>query len=393
MEYILMNKNQPLCRLSIDTDNDYLINEILEVYTANKDAFPMGVYIINGKPEKQSLAKWWAGRAIPCSRIGINNFEQKYRIKSAMLPFKNYGLSLSDQYWIKPIDENIQWKDINFFNNNFSLEMGKALFDSSYISAELDYMSPDSTSDGMLPKKWIRDDITNKTYLIKAGSGPFEQEPFNERIASNILKLLNVENYVEYVKYNTINENGRYLCSCENFIDENTEFVTANSIRNTKSLMSVNWNNLYDFFLKCCEPFFDIAITKQALDIMLIIDYIVCNYDRHYGNFGFIKDVNNYKILKVAPIFDSGSSLWNRSTIATIGKNFEAKSFCPTHDENAKLITNYDLIDFNRLKDIDDLVKDILKDNKNLPLERIDLVAKATKEQVNKLQKIKDLQR
>ena len=157
--------------------------------------------------------------------------------------------------------------------------------------------------------------------------------------------------------------------------------------------MSVNWNNLYDFFLKCCEPFFDITITKQALDIMLIIDYIVCNYDRHYGNFGFIKDVNNYKILKVAPIFDSGSSLWNRSTIATIGKNFEAKSFCPTHDENAKLITNYDLIDFNRLKDIDDLVKDILKDNKNLPLERIDLVAKATKEQVNKLQKIKDLQR
>ncbi len=392
MEYILMNKNKPLCKISIDSEQHFIIENILDVY-APKEAFPIGVDIVAGRPQRKSLAKWWAGRAIPGSRIGGSSFEQRYQVKLAALPFKNHGLSLSDQYWIKLSGSDIKWKDINFFDNDFSLEMGKALFDSSYVSTDLNYMSPDNTSDGMLPKKWLKDVSNRKTYLLKAGSGPFEQEPFNERIASKILNLLDVDEYIQHVDYRIINENGRYVCSCENFITPNTEFVTANNIRITKSLMDFNWQNQYDFFLKCCEPFFDVDKAKKAFDIMLAVDYIMCNYDRHYGNFGFIRDVENYKVISVAPIFDTGSSLWNKSTLYNIGKTFEAKAFCPTHDENAELITNYDLLDLGRLRDIDDLVKSVLQDNINLPVNRIDAIAKAVKMQVDKLQKIKDCEK
>ena len=387
MQYILMNKNKPLCKIAIDEENHYIINDIIEVYS-DRIAFPIGIDIISGKPQKKSLAKWWAGRAIPGSRIGGHSFEQNYRIKLSALPFKNHGLSLSDQYWIKSVDEAIEWKDINFFDNDFSLEMGKALFDSSYVSADLDYMSPDSTSDGMLPKKWVRDKVNHKTYLLKAGSGPFEQEPFNELIVSKIANLLGVSSYVPY---KISHEDGRYLCSCENFITRDTEFVTANSVRNVLSPLTTEHDNPYEFFLKCCESIgANIFSAKQSLDVMLIIDYIVANYDRHYGNFGFIRDANNYQILNVAPIFDTGSSLWNRSTISMIGKDFMAKAFCIDHNKNIELVTNFDLIDLNKLKDVDDLVKTILSKNKNLPIERIDLIANAVKQQVNKLQKIKD---
>lgn len=384
MQYILMNKNTPLCRLAIDTDDHYIVEDILEVY--NTAAFPIGVDIIGNKPQKKSLAKWWAGRSIPGSRIGAENFEQRYNIKLQSLPFKNYGLSLSDQYWIKPVNEDIKWAEINFFHNKFSLDVSSMLLNASYESAQLDFMSPDSTSDGMLPKKWVRSAADNKLYLYKAGSGPFEQEPFNELIASKIFDLLNA---APYVKYKIVHEDGRYFSVCENFIDENTELVTAANMMLTQSPLLLNAENKYDFLLQCCQKF-NVPRVKEALDVMLAVDYIICNTDRHYGNFGFVRDVNTLQFVGTAPIYDSGTSLWNKNKKSDIGVKFAARAFANNHDDAAKLITYFELLDLSALRDVDAIVYDVLSKNENLDKDRISLVAQAVKNQVNKLQKIKD---
>lgn len=381
MFYILMNKQTPLCKLQIDTSDNFIIEDILEVY--NTVAFPIGVDIVAGKPQKKSLAKWWAGRAVPGSRVGGSSFEERYNVKLASLPFKNYGLSLSDQYWIKPCDEDIKWEDINFFTNEFSLDVGNALFDSSYKSLQLDFMSPDNTSDGMLPKKWIREE-NGKTVLLKAGSGPFEQEPFNEHMASKIFELLNV---VPYVDYKIVRDGDRYLSSCANFINSDTELVTAANMMLTLSPVTTKHDNKYELLLKCCEQF-NIPRVKETFDVMLAVDYLICNSDRHYGNFGFIRDVNTLQFIGVAPIYDNGTSLWNKD--AQVGKIFEAKAFCNNHEENIKLITHWDLIDLDKLQDIDDIVKSVLVFNDYLAPKRIDDVAKAVKEQLRKLQAVKD---
>ncbi len=382
MFYILMNKQTPLCKLQIDTLDNFIIEDILEVY--NSAAFPIGVDIVAGKPQKKSLAKWWASRAVPGSRVGGSSFEARYNVKLVALPFKNYGLSLSDQYWIKPCDEDVKWEDINFFTNDFSLDVGNALFNSSYNSAQLDFMSPDSTSDGMLPKRWVKDDATGNTVLLKAGSGPFEQEPFNEHIVSKIFELLDV---VPYVNYKIVRDGDRYLSSCKNFITTDTELVTAANMMQTLSAVTTKHNDKYDFILQCCKQF-NIPKVKETLDVMLAVDYLICNSDRHYGNFGFIRDVNTLEFVGVAPIYDNGTSLWNKDS--QVGKNFEAKAFTNNHDDNAKLITNWDLIDLQKLQDIDDIVKSVLVFNDYLAPKRIDDVAKAVKEQLKKLQKIKN---
>lgn len=36
---------------------------------------------------------------------------------------KNLGLSLTDYYWVKPIDSELEWKDVNLFENDFHNEM------------------------------------------------------------------------------------------------------------------------------------------------------------------------------------------------------------------------------------------------------------------------------
>jgi hypothetical protein len=44
---------------------------------------------------------------------------------------------------------------------------------------------------------------------------------------------------------------------------------------------------------------------------MLIFDAVICNEDRHFGNFGLLIDNDSNTIVDTAPIFDNGLSLFN----------------------------------------------------------------------------------
>ncbi len=46
---------------------------------------------------------------------------------------------------------------------------------------------------------------------------------------------------------------------------------------------------------------------------MLTLDYIIANGDRHYNNFGFIRNAETLEWQGLAPIFDSGASLWHNT--------------------------------------------------------------------------------
>ncbi|MBP1566493.1 MAG: hypothetical protein J6A58_12155 [Oscillospiraceae bacterium] len=49
----------------------------------------------------------------------------------------------------------------------------------------------------------------------------------------------------------------------------------------------------------------------HALDDMLVLDAVICNVDRHFGNFGFMVDNCTNRIIAPAPLFDHGNSLFN----------------------------------------------------------------------------------
>lgn len=42
---------------------------------------------------------------------------------------------------------------------------------------------------------------------------------------------------------------------------------------------------------------------------MLVLDYIIANEDRHFNNFGALRNAETLEWLGMAPIYDSGSSL------------------------------------------------------------------------------------
>lgn len=217
-----------------------------------------------------------------------------------------------------------------------------------------------------MKKKWVI--INDKRYLAKAGSGTLHQEPYNEVAISKILDLLKIK----HTQYKIIMENNRPLCLCENFINPNTEFVPANSVYNVLPQKN-NESNLTHFF-KCAE-YLQIPGTKDYINNFLTIDYLTENTDRHYGNFGFIRNINTLKFISPAPIFDNGTSLWNNCLDSEIGEWQSCMPFKKNHKEQIKLVTSFNISE-QSLKKCERIIKNELSKSPLLSPHRIDKISK-----------------
>ena len=90
---------------------------------------------------------------------------------------------------------------------------------------------------------------------------------------------------------------------------------------------------------------------------------IICNRDRHYNNFGMIRNVNTLQIEKAAPIFDSGTSAFagiSENKIKTLPLN-ESKPFCKYHEEQIALIQNIERYEFQNLIGLDEEFNELLQ--------------------------------
>ena len=69
---------------------------------------------------------------------------------------KCFALSLSDQYWLNPAEQPLEWRKVNFYHNDFSEDVGNILFGQIPERDSIDLVSPCNTSDGWLKKRPAR---------------------------------------------------------------------------------------------------------------------------------------------------------------------------------------------------------------------------------------------
>ena len=270
----LMHKNIPVATLEFD--------EITGVFTKiydviNQSHLPVGVPIINGIADRRELHAWWLARAIPASRLGLKEALERMNVSgTAEMLGKSFGLNLSDQYWVLPENVELDWHSINFFENEFSEDIGNILIGLKSDSDDINYMSPDSASDGWLKKKWRI--VDGDRVLFKAGSGSYQQEPYNEVLATSIMKRLGID-CAEY-KLTLIGD--KPYSACKDFVTSETELVTAHNI--LKSVKKPNNKSVYEHYIDCCK---ELGITniQHGLNQMLTLDFIIVNEDRHLNNF------------------------------------------------------------------------------------------------------------
>ena len=354
-EYVLMNKNTPVLAFLYD-EEAHAIFKITEII--NEKYAPLGIVEYKTGISRAALNNWWKSRAIPASRENLKHILEELKIDTTLtLLEKCSGLSLSDQYWIKKNDSKVQWEDVNFFENPFSEDVGKLLFGRTTDSQNLNLVSPDCSSDGDLIKKWKI--INNKRCLIKGGNSLNNQEPYNEVIASKLYERLLAED--EYVPYFLVEDEGKTYSCCETMISTSEELVSDMNIDSTMKLRGNQ--SLYEHYILCCKNL-GIPDTEDKINKMLTCDYILANYDRHYRNFGAIRNVETLEWERTAPIFDSGSSLWARTpTIEIPSFKYKGKPFKTNPKEQLALVTDLSWFDIKKVSDFDMVVRNILSQN------------------------------
>jgi hypothetical protein len=374
-----MHREIPVADIGIDdiTCGIYEVNAIF-----HQEHFPLGIVNHEGKIDVKLLNAWWTGRGIPATRAGLRDALETLRITMAQeLLAKGFGLSLSDQYWIRPDNKGLKWEAINFFENDFSPDVGDVLFGGKNGARTLNLMSPDNTSDGWLKKRWIIHG--GKRKLLKAGSPPYYQEPFNEVLASALCRRLNIP----HVDYTLVFIHGEPVSVCDNFIDTRTELVSAWYIAMTETMKSNS--SKYRHFDRCCKNL-GIEGMMKHIDKMITADYLIANTDRHYNNFGAVRDAGTLAWTGPAPLFDSGTSLWYNMDIDMIkpGYKITSKPFRNNHAEQIKLVNDFDWLDFDSLSDVDEEFEDILKTNDHIKEERRGVLSAALREKVKNLRQI-----
>lgn len=379
MEYSLMHKNIMVANLDLDNETGHIL-KIEKIFNAKH--FPVGIVDKNGIADRAALNDWWVDRSIPASRSGVKKALEVLNISnSKLLLTKCFGLSLSDQYWIKPQNEDISWETVNFFDNEFSEDIGDVLWGKQLNKDDVNYHSPDNTSDGCLKKRWKI--VNGKHCLLKSGSTPFMQQPFNEVIASIIMDRLNIP----HVPYSVVfDEDGQPYSICEDFITGNTELVSAWRVMQANKKRSDV--SVYQHYINCCE-LYGIKNIVQAIDQMIVVDYIIANEDRHQNNFGLVRDANTLEWLYPAPIYDSGSSLgYDKLTNQILsGKTIECKPFKKTHEEQLNLVTSFDWINVEALKGLDKDIKKVFANaSEYIDENRINAIVSSVESRIEYLQ-------
>lgn len=380
-DFILMHKDIPVLTVSLTEANK--INKITEILSEEHKPLNMQ----SNENQEVALSEFMQHRSIPNTRQNLTSILSAYQASDSLeLSIKSYQLSISDHYWIKPINSSVSWDNVNFFTNTFK---NAPIFMNNQEQADINLITPNSSVNGSLRQMWIKEN--NKIILLKAGN-TLNLEPFNEVFVSKLLAQTNIK----HVKYDLKQINNEYISACEAFTNKDIEFIPAWCIAGKLNPRK----NKYKALLNQCTKL-NIPGCQKDLDTMLAVDYLTLNDDRHWGNFGFLRDSSTLAFKGMAPIFDNGNTLWYNQYKININKPFHAymaQPFSSTHEKQIKYIQS-DLTDINIkgiIKTAPKLMKTIYSKNEIVSSERLqimkDLFIKRALSLEEKLEKVKNKQ-
>lgn len=296
MIYELRHFNTPILRFTATEDSSTPEIEIVWINEEKNTLLPLDLNLSG-----EGLAKWLKHRTIPKNRAYVNNFLSKcgLHLNRPMNIIKvSKGLSLNDCYWV--VEEGFEgtFEKYNLYDNRFSKILALIAFTGYGSSIRTSLAScPEFTTNGMLPKCWRRIDGAIKLY--KGGTtGGYNTgyEPYSEFYAAQVAEKLGLE----HVEYGLSKWNGEICSTCELFTSKQYSFMPIGRI-----VTSGGMNAVRAYYEELGEEY------VSALNDMLVLDAVICNTDRHFGNFGFLIDNETNEIVAPAPLFDHGNALFN----------------------------------------------------------------------------------
>ena len=253
------------------------------------------------EPTDHGVLKWLQRRVIPKNRAYVAEILKTFGLSindtKGIIDICK-GLSLNDSYWVVPRGFAGTFAQYNLYENRFSEILSLVAYTGISQSDAAFTTSPELTTNGMLPKAW-RFVPNEGIYLYKGGTfgaANAGNEPYSEYYASQIAQAMGLN----AVTYELENWKGITASRCKLFTDIDTAYIPIGRI-------------VREGGLKACLDYYKGLGDEsyEQLKSMLVFDAVIYNEDRHFGNFGVLRDNHSGEIIGAAPIFDNGLSLFN----------------------------------------------------------------------------------
>ena len=218
----------------------------------------------------------------------------------AAISLAYHCVTLTDVYWVKGYREQITYDEINLFDHSLSDAFvdvslrGKALTAQNAQLIAASDTAGDVATQGAAPKAWVR--RNGAFYLLKDGD---EKEVDAELLASRIARCFDVDQVLyEPFLYDGQKVSASPLMTSKDFSIVPMEHVEIYAANHNTDLFALI--RRYDLRGYC---------------MMNIIDYLVGNTDRHWGNWGFLLDNKTNKPLRLFPLMDFNKAFQAYDTI------------------------------------------------------------------------------
>lgn len=341
-------------------DIECAIFELQDLYVTKfevKDEYHLPLSFLNRNISRiDNMREWLKNRSIPRNRDYYDRIMINLKnINPIQLVIWCKGLRVTDNYWIKEEVSSEKFTDVTFFNNKGSdlldrIYIESDVFNKGYEVNEHTMLSPNFTTEGSLPKIWKWDNMLNNWTLYKCNR--YYNEVDNEVLWHRVLEIFGVK-HIAYWKEPLNN----IACAVsENYCNIKKEFVSAYEL--SKTYKEDNQKSMKQNLCDYCKSI-NIDMEK-FLNIQLVFDYLLANADRHWNNFGVIRDPETLDVIELMPIYDNGNSMYFKTGLefSFIDPNLNFTERDKTTKECLKYVTNYDFFKEHKelLLDLPDII-------------------------------------
>ena len=244
-----------------------------------------------------AVISWLANRTLSLSRKNakwiynllkieqLNSPEQKARVSIVCR-----SVSVLDNYWVKLDGDTATWESINVRHNPLNETIAQVALHGKSVTLQGSLTTPELTTNGAYAKAWRRHD-DERLWLYKLGANG-NTESRIEVMCSGLLDKMNVR----HCHYEAGEDDGEYVCMCPSMTDDNISILPG-----------------IDFYTYCNVNNFDynkkmMEIDADSIYKMWIVDYLLCNRDRHGQNWGFYYKPHSMEIVSCHPLFDHNNA-------------------------------------------------------------------------------------
>ena len=203
-------------------------------------------------------------------------------------------LSITDVFWVKKRGEKVKFADINLYENHLDKTFVDIALQGRQYTVQNEYLARDLSTNGCFPKAWRRTE--NGFQLLKDGG---EDVVKRELLASRICRCFDV-NQVLYE---------------ESFFENEKVTVSENITSLDYGLVPLEYLEIYLDNREQDEKKYILRLDKKNYYMMNIVDYLIGNTDRHWGNWGVLVNNQNNRPIRLYDLMDFNQSFHSYDTL------------------------------------------------------------------------------